>query len=122
MACIPVQCAPPPPSCQGRAGGELCGTGEPDHLDITSKEGGEGGNGDLCQDPLLEEAIQTVLETGMASSSGLQRRFRVGYTRAARMIDAMEALGIVGPQTSRGREILVDEQRAEELLQEARTG
>ncbi len=96
--------------------------GEPDHLDITSKEGGEGGNGDLCQDPLLEEAIQTVLETGMASSSGLQRRFRVGYTRAARMIDAMEALGIVGPQTSRGREILVDEQRAEELLQEARTG
>lgn len=94
--------------------------GEPDHLDITSKEGGEGGTGDLCQDPLLEEAVQTVLETGMASSSGLQRRFRVGYTRAARMIDAMEALGIVGPQTSRGREILVDEERAEEVLREAR--
>ena len=94
--------------------------GDPDHLDITNKDGGEGGAEGLCQDPLLEEAIETVLETGMASSSGLQRRFRVGYTRAARMIDAMESLGIVGPQTSRGREILVDGERAEALLREAK--
>lgn len=60
-------------------------------------------------DPLFDEAVQVVLETGQASISMVQRRLRVGYTRAARLIDMMELKGIVGPHTgSKAREILVD--------------
>ncbi len=59
-------------------------------------------------DPLLDEAVQVVLDTGQASISMVQRRLRVGYTRAARLIDMMEKRGIVGPHTgSKAREILV---------------
>jgi S-DNA-T family DNA segregation ATPase FtsK/SpoIIIE len=59
-------------------------------------------------DPLLEDAIQVVIETGQASISMVQRKLRVGYTRAARLIDMMELKGIVGPHTgSKAREILV---------------
>lgn len=60
-------------------------------------------------DPLFDEAVQVVLETGQASISMVQRRLRVGYTRAARLIDMMELRGIVGPhEGSKAREILVD--------------
>ncbi|MCC6145120.1 MAG: DNA translocase FtsK [Candidatus Hydrogenedentes bacterium] len=60
-------------------------------------------------DPLFDEAVRVVLETGQASISMVQRRLRVGYTRAARLIDMMELKGIVGPHTgSKAREILVD--------------
>ncbi|MFA7692459.1 MAG: DNA translocase FtsK [Candidatus Hydrogenedentales bacterium] len=60
------------------------------------------------EDPLLEDAIRVVLDTGQASISMVQRRLRVGYTRAARLIDMMELKGIVGPHTgSKAREILV---------------
>jgi S-DNA-T family DNA segregation ATPase FtsK/SpoIIIE len=59
-------------------------------------------------DPLFDEAVQVVHETGQASISMVQRRLRVGYTRAARLIDMMELKGIVGPHTgSKAREILV---------------
>ena len=60
-------------------------------------------------DPLFDEAVTVVLDTGQASISMVQRRLRVGYTRAARLIDMMERKGIVGPHTgSKAREILVD--------------
>lgn len=60
------------------------------------------------EDDLMRQAIDMVLETGQASTSMLQRRFRVGYTRAARMIDMMEAMHIVGPNNgSKPREILM---------------
>ncbi len=55
-------------------------------------EGGEGDN-----DPLLEEATEEVKRAGKASASLLQRRLRVGYARAARLLDIMEARGIIGP-------------------------
>ncbi len=59
-------------------------------------------------DELFEEAVRVVLETGQASISMVQRRLRVGYTRAARLIDMMEMRGIVGPHVgSKAREILV---------------
>lgn len=60
------------------------------------------------QDELLEEAIAIVRELGKASVSLLQRRLRIGYTRAARLIDAMEEQGVVGPHPggSRQREVL----------------
>ncbi|MBI2425142.1 MAG: DNA translocase FtsK 4TM domain-containing protein [Candidatus Hydrogenedentes bacterium] len=59
-------------------------------------------------DELFDDAVRTVMETGQASISMVQRRLRVGYTRAARLIDMMEMKGIVGPHTgSKAREILV---------------
>lgn len=61
------------------------------------------------KDELFDEAIKTVLETKQASVSILQRRLGLGYTRAARLIDAMEDEGIVGPyRGSKPREILVE--------------
>lgn len=61
------------------------------------------------RDAVLDEAIKVVLEAGQASASILQRRMRVGYNRAARLIDQMESEGIVGPfQGSKPRTILVD--------------
>ena len=59
-------------------------------------------------DELFEDAVRVVLDTGQASISMVQRRLRVGYTRAARLIDMMELKGIVGPHTgSKARDILV---------------
>ncbi|SMF02768.1 DNA segregation ATPase FtsK/SpoIIIE, S-DNA-T family [Paenibacillus barengoltzii] len=60
------------------------------------------------QDELFDQAVQIVLEAKQASVSLLQRRMRVGYTRAARLIDSMEARGIVGPyEGSKPREVLM---------------
>lgn len=59
-------------------------------------------------DPLLYDAIDIVLETGMASSSMLQRRLKLGYSRAAKIVDQMEENGIVGPfEGARPRKILI---------------
>ena len=61
------------------------------------------------KDPLFEKAVALVLQTGQASASYLQRRMKLGYARAARIIDQMELEGIVGPADgSKAREILVD--------------
>ena len=67
-----------------------------------------GDYGDSEQDALYDQAVQVVLETRKASISGVQRRLKIGYNRAARMVEAMEAAGMVGPLQSNGsREILV---------------
>ncbi len=64
--------------------------------------GGEG------HDPMLEEAVKCVVEAGQASTSLLQRRLRLGYARAGRIIDEMEQLGIVGPhEGSKPRQVLM---------------
>lgn len=58
-------------------------------------------------DPLFDEAVALVVESGQASVSLLQRRLRIGYTRAARLIDQMEMQGVVGPfEGSKPREVL----------------
>jgi S-DNA-T family DNA segregation ATPase FtsK/SpoIIIE len=68
---------------------------------------GEDGGGDPEQDPLYDEAVKIVTESRKASISGVQRRLKIGYNRAARMIEAMEAAGLVGPLQSNGsREVL----------------
>lgn len=70
-----------------------------------------------ADDELLPDAVQLVLDTGQASISLLQRRFRVGYSRAARLIDMMELKGIVGPyQGSKPREVLRGKKEAMELV------
>jgi len=59
-------------------------------------------------DPLLNEAVELVVRTGKASASYLQRRFRVGYARAARLLDLLEMKGVVGPgEGAKPREILM---------------
>jgi len=69
--------------------------------------GGEEGGGDPEQDPLYDEAVRIVTESRKASISGVQRRLKIGYNRAARMIEAMEAAGLVGPLQSNGaREVI----------------
>ena len=67
-------------------------------------------------DPFLMEAIEVVVETGQASTSFIQRRFKVGYARAGRIIDQMEERGIIsGFQGSKPREVLMSKERWEEL-------
>jgi S-DNA-T family DNA segregation ATPase FtsK/SpoIIIE len=61
-------------------------------------------------DPLLDDAIQIIIESGKASTSYLQRRMRIGYSRAARLIDLMEEVGVIGGGNgAKAREVLVTE-------------
>ena len=70
---------------------------------------------DAEQDPLYDQAVQVVMETRKASISGVQRRLKIGYNRAARMVESMEAAGLVGPLQSNGsREILAPAAAAED--------
>jgi S-DNA-T family DNA segregation ATPase FtsK/SpoIIIE len=95
--------------------------GPPEYTDIEdmgdAPAGFEDGGGNF-DDPLLEEAVKAVISSGMASASGLQRRLRVGFTRAGRIVDMMESAGIIGPADgARPREILVDEDGAQDILE-----
>lgn len=88
--------------------------GAPDYvMSITEDDGestdGEGGEGDDAEkDPLYDQAVQIVVESRRASISNLQRRLKIGYNRAANLVEAMENAGIVSPMESNGnREVLV---------------
>lgn len=77
---------------------------------LTGLEALPGDNADAEQDPLYDQAVQVVIDTRKASISGVQRRLKIGYNRAARMVETMEQAGLVGPLQSNGtREILVPE-------------
>lgn len=70
------------------------------------------------QDDLLQEAAEWVLDTKRASVSALQRRLRIGYTRAGRLMDSMERMGIVGPaEGAKPREIKMTKDQARELFE-----
>ncbi|HKK72922.1 MAG TPA: DNA translocase FtsK 4TM domain-containing protein [Candidatus Krumholzibacteria bacterium] len=85
--------------------------GEPIDLDQGK---GAGGGIDLGEDDLLEQARALVVATQMGSTTMLQRRLRVGYTRAARLMDMLEAAGVVGPfEGSKARKVLVDKDELE---------
>lgn len=79
---------------------------------MTHKSGGSGTGGSDERDEFYDEAVKLVIETNQASVSILQRRLRLGYTRAARLIDMMEQQGLVGPYCgSKPRDILVDREK-----------
>jgi len=91
-------------------------TGRPDYIDDVlveprdedeaSEEGEIGGRGGES-DPLYDDAVRIVTESRRASVSGVQRRLRIGYNRAARLVEEMESAGVVGPLQSNGsREVL----------------
>ncbi|TVQ91613.1 MAG: DNA translocase FtsK [Chromatiaceae bacterium] len=91
--------------------------GPPDYINTILQEPGEhlpgidpeprGGGDTEGTDPLFDEAVQIVCESRRASISGVQRRLKIGYNRAARMIEEMERIGIVGPaETNGNREVL----------------
>jgi len=74
-------------------------------------------------DPFLADAIEAVIEIGSASASLIQRRFKVGYARAGRIIDQMEARGIIsGYQGSKPREVLMSKERWQELKMSGSNG
>jgi S-DNA-T family DNA segregation ATPase FtsK/SpoIIIE len=76
-------------------------------LGLSGESFGSLGDDDPEKDPLYDEAVQFVLETRRASISSVQRKLKVGYNRAARMVENMEAAGLVGPLQSNGsREVL----------------
>jgi S-DNA-T family DNA segregation ATPase FtsK/SpoIIIE len=78
----------------------------------SADDGGSEGDGELSadEDPLLEEAISLVAQMGTASTSMLQRRLRLGYTRAGRLIDMLERRGIIsGYEGSKPRQVLITE-------------
>ncbi len=100
------------------------GNSEPEYDEsIVEKTSGAGGTTNMFggpaddQDPLFEEAKKLVIESGKASASLLQRRMKVGYARAARILDEMEAAGIIGPADgAKPREILCTETEIEETM------
>lgn len=84
----------------------------PEYLEgITACEGAskEEKKQNVVEDELFEEAIRIIMETNQASASMLQRKFRIGYTRASRLIDTMEEMKIIGPNIgSKPREIIMN--------------
>ena len=96
-----------------------------DKIEQAVKEKEKGGGGKTSAEPaeaqedgdeLLPAAVEVVLETGQASVSMLQRRLKLGYSRAARLVDQMEEQGIVGPfEGSKPRQLLIDKAKWQEL-------
>ena len=85
-----------------KGGGKSAGTPEP--------------AGESPDDELLSAAVDVVLETGQASVSMLQRRLKLGYSRAARLVDQMEERGIVGPfEGSKPRQLLITRAQWDEM-------
>jgi S-DNA-T family DNA segregation ATPase FtsK/SpoIIIE len=85
--------------------------------DLPSEAQGEDADFDPDEDPLLDRAIEIVVQTQTASVSLLQRRLRVGYTRAGRLIDMLERRGIIsGYEGSKPRRVLLEEHQLASVI------
>ena len=94
--------------CRSQRGQELDASILEPH-DVQVEEGEFDGEFDPDEDPLLDKAIEIVVQTQTASVSLIQRRLRVGYTRAGRLIDMLERRGIISSyEGSKPRRVLVD--------------
>ena len=88
-----------------------------DEVELESPQASDEEGFDPDEDPLLEEAIALVVEMGTASTSMLQRRLRLGYTRAGRLIDMLERRGVIsGYEGSKPRQVLVSEADLPQVL------
>lgn len=100
-------------------GGEVSGNGSNVIFD-------SGGNNDDVDDDLYEEARETVIRAGKASTSFLQRKLRVGYARAARLVDILEEKGVIGPgEGAKPRDVLIKPEggfASDELAEEDENG
>ncbi len=84
---------------------------------VIENEGGGAGGSLTDRDPLFEEAAEIVVNTGVASTSSLQRRYSIGYNRAGKIMDQLEAAGIVGPaQGGKPRTVLVDQMQLGSII------
>jgi S-DNA-T family DNA segregation ATPase FtsK/SpoIIIE len=103
-----------------KVAGHLKGKSEPEYMSeilempaepvpglSAANGGGSGGGDDTESDPLYDQAVAIVTETRRASISGVQRRLKIGYNRAARMIECMEETGIVSPMESNGNRVVL---------------
>ncbi len=80
-------------------------------------EGVSHADGGDDRDPMLHDAIEVVVDAGLASVSLLQRRLKLGYSRAARIVDEMESMGVVGPyEGSKPRKVLLTREQWQEML------
>ena len=91
------------------------------NLDAAKEQGNAGGEVKIKEeeydDPLYDEIVEYVITSGKASASLLQRRFKLGYNRAARIVDLLEERGIIGPQNwSKPREVLVKMEGNDETM------
>ena len=81
-----------------------------------NKSGGSAGDPGEDEDEMIEEAIDVIMESRQASTSMLQRRLKLGYSRAARIIDQIEERGIIGPfEGSKPRQILISREEWQEM-------
>ncbi|MGL4336651.1 MAG: DNA translocase FtsK [Turicibacter sp.] len=85
-----------------------------DFLENIEQSNSEGG---ALEDPIMKEVLSYIMETQKASASLIQRRFRVGYNRAARIVDDLEAHGIIGPsEGSKPREVLMNDAQYQDII------
>ena len=85
-------------------------------LEMPAEEDGGSGSADSDEDsgsdPMLKQAVEVVIDAGQASTSLLQRRCKLGYARAARIMDEMEQKGIIGPyEGAKPRAVLISRQQ-----------
>ena len=77
----------------------------------------DGDDGDDDTDEMLPKAIEVVIDAGQASTSLLQRKLKLGYARAARIMDQMEEKGVVGPyEGSKPRQVLITKTQWQEMV------